>query len=90
MKVTTVLCDQLPFPIAGSVRQDNDKLVVLTSDAVAAIMSDILLKPISHDGSKETFLREFSGIWERPSRRQCPTGAVLTSPSRNDGVGGLR
>ena len=43
---------------------------LLTSDAVAAIMSDVLLEPISHDGSKETFLREFTGIWERRYNRK--------------------
>jgi uncharacterized protein YbjT (DUF2867 family) len=42
---------------------------LLTSDAVAAVMSDVLLEPISHDGSKETFLREFTGIWERRYNR---------------------
>ncbi|MDB5632045.1 MAG: hypothetical protein JWR49_900 [Tardiphaga sp.] len=41
-----------------------------TSDAVAAIMSDVLLEPISHDGSREAFLREFTGIWERRYNRK--------------------
>jgi uncharacterized protein YbjT (DUF2867 family) len=43
---------------------------LLTSDAVAAIMSEVLLQPISHDGSKETFLREFTGIWEKRYNRK--------------------
>src|SRR5260370_38578360 len=43
---------------------------LLPSDAVAAIMSDVLLEPISHDGSRETFFREFTGIWERRYTRK--------------------
>jgi hypothetical protein len=33
-------------------------------------MSDVLLEPISHDGSKEAFFREFTGIWERRYNRK--------------------
>jgi uncharacterized protein YbjT (DUF2867 family) len=43
---------------------------LLTSDAVAAIMSDVLLETISHDGSREAFLREFTGIWEKRYNRK--------------------
>jgi hypothetical protein len=48
----------------------NNGQDLLTSDAVAAIMSDVLLEPISHDGSKEAFSREFTGIWERRYNRK--------------------
>jgi uncharacterized protein YbjT (DUF2867 family) len=43
---------------------------LLTSDAVAAIMSDVLCEQISYDGSRETFLREVSEIWERRYNRK--------------------
>jgi uncharacterized protein YbjT (DUF2867 family) len=43
---------------------------LLTSDAVATIMSDVLLEPIAHDGSKAAFLREFTGIWEKRYNRK--------------------
>jgi uncharacterized protein YbjT (DUF2867 family) len=48
----------------------NNGQDLLASDAVAAMMSDVLLEPISHDGSKEAFLREFTGIWERRYNRK--------------------
>jgi uncharacterized protein YbjT (DUF2867 family) len=43
---------------------------LLTSDAVAAMMSDVVLETISHDGSREAFLREFTGIWEKRYHRK--------------------
>jgi uncharacterized protein YbjT (DUF2867 family) len=43
---------------------------LLTSDAVAAMMSDVVLETISHDGSREAFLREFTGIWEKRYNRK--------------------
>jgi uncharacterized protein YbjT (DUF2867 family) len=43
---------------------------LLTSDAVATMMSDVLVETISHDGSKEAFLREFTGIWEKRYNRK--------------------
>jgi uncharacterized protein YbjT (DUF2867 family) len=42
---------------------------LLTSDSVAAMMSDVVLETISQDGSREAFLREFTGIWEKRYNR---------------------
>ena len=38
-----------------------------TSDEVAAIMSDVLCERVAYDGSREAFLREVTGLWEKRS-----------------------
>jgi uncharacterized protein YbjT (DUF2867 family) len=43
---------------------------LLTTDAVAAIMSDVLCERVAYDGSREAFLREVSGLWEKRYNRK--------------------